>query len=467
MARAKSVSDPALRKKVNGDILRMVLPVITENVLQMSAGLITSAMIGRLMADDISAQGISLRIYNTFWALFKGIGIGATVVVALRFGQRLLSECRRTIEQAYVTLVPFALLCMAVIFFFPGPLINFLSDDPALVSGATAYIRISIWALPFAAITVCNTAAFNGHGNTKTPMYIALLLNLVNIVLGYVLIFGIGPIKGLGLIGAAIATVGSQLVGAATGTFLLYSRNGYFADEWHGKRFFSFDTGCIKEIYRTGIPAACENVFWQLSAMLLSKIILLYGSTHFAAYQLGLQAETICEMPGIGFTTASTTLTARAIGERDDKLFRTYFHQMNRFSLYTGVFTSLLLFAFPNLFMQFLTDKPDIQQLGTAYVFIMGLTPIPQDMNKVYNGTMRSSGYRKMPMTISFIGIWLVRVPLAFLFGWVLHTDIRLIWCAIALDQIVRLTLSFTIFKRKKVIDTVTNLPPLVQGGES
>ncbi len=463
MAHTKSVSDPTLRKQVNGDILRMVLPVITENVLQMSAGLVTSAMIGRLMADDISAQGISLRIYNTFWALFKGIGIGATVVVAMRYGQRVLTECRRTIEQAYVTLVPFALLCTLLIFLFPGPLVTFLSDDPSLVSGATSYIRISIWALPFAATTACNTAAFNGHGNTKTPMYIALLLNLVNIVLGYVLIFGIGPIKGLGLIGAAIATLGAQFVGAATGTFLLYNRNGYFADEHHGKRFFSLDRDCVKEVYRTGIPAACENVFWQMSAMLLSKIILLYGSTHFAAYQLGLQAETICEMPGIGFTTASTTLTARAIGERDDRLFRTYFHQMNRFSLYTGIFTSLLLFCFPSLFMQFLTDKPDIQQLGITYVFIMGFTPIPQDMNKVYNGTMRSSGYRKMPMIISFVGIWLVRVPLAFLFGWILHADIRLIWCAIALDQIVRLILSFTIFKRKKVIDTVASLPPLAK----
>ena len=87
MARSQALPDPGLRKKVNSDIFRLVLPVITENILQMSAGLITSAMIGRLMADDISAQGISLRVYNTFWSLFKGIGIGATVVAALRYGQ--------------------------------------------------------------------------------------------------------------------------------------------------------------------------------------------------------------------------------------------------------------------------------------------------------------------------------------------------------------------------------------------
>lgn len=459
LARSQALPDPGLRKKVNSDIFRMVLPVITENILQMSAGLITSAMIGRLMADDISAQGISLRVYNTFWSLFKGIGIGATVVAALRYGQRRFGDCRRTIEQTYLTLVPFALLFMAIIFAAPGPIVGFLSDEPALYGSAISYLRIAVWALPFAAITVCNTAAFNGHGNTKTPMYIALLLNAVNIVVGFVLIFGIGSYQGMGLMGAAIATVVSQATGAVTGLLLLYRRGGYFADEIHDKPFFSLDMDCIREIYRTGIPAACENVFWQLAAMLLSKIILLYGSTHFAAYQLGLQAEQICEMPGIGFTTAATTLSARAIGQRDDKLFRAYYSQMHRFSIYTGVFTSLMLFLFPSLFMQLLTDKPDIQQLGTVYVFIMGLTPVPQDLNKVYNGFMRSAGYRRTPMAVSFVGIWVVRVPLAFLFGWILHLDIAFIWIAIALDQITRLVLSMLIFYRKKVINTVSALP--------
>lgn len=67
------------KKQVNRDIFKMVLPIIIENMLQMSAGLVTTAMIGRLMADDIAAQGVGNRIINTFWALFKGIGIGTTV----------------------------------------------------------------------------------------------------------------------------------------------------------------------------------------------------------------------------------------------------------------------------------------------------------------------------------------------------------------------------------------------------
>ena len=90
-------------------------------------------------------------------------------------------------------------------------------------------------------------------------------------------------------------------------------------------RFFSFDRRCIYEIYTTGIPAALESMFWQFSAIILSKVILFYGNQAFAAYQLGIQAEEITEMPAIGFSTASTTLAARAIGRQDEELRRVYF----------------------------------------------------------------------------------------------------------------------------------------------
>ena len=306
------------KKKVNRDIFKMVLPIIIENVLQMSAGLVTTAMIGRLLADDISAQGIGNRITNTFWALFKGVGIGATVIVALRYGQQKFHLCRRTIEQVYITALPAAFGCVVLTLIFMDPILHLFTQDAALLQAAFRFARIAIFAVPFMALSSVNAAAFNGHGNTKTPMYLAFLMNGVNIVLGYLLIFGPGPLPALGLVGAAVSTVVSWMTGALTGLALLYARHGYFGHEHHNQPFFSLDKPILKEVYKTGVPAACENVFWQLSAIVLSNVILGYGSAAFAAYNLGLQAEMICEMPGIGFVTASTSLAARAIGMGDD-----------------------------------------------------------------------------------------------------------------------------------------------------
>ncbi|WP_458862584.1 MATE family efflux transporter [Acidaminobacterium chupaoyuni] len=445
------------KKQVNSDIFRMVLPIVIENILQMSAGVITTAMIGRLMADDISAQGIGNRITNTYWALFKGIGVGATVIVALRYGQHKFDQCRRTVEQTYLTAIPASFLCVALTLLFFSPILHLFTQDAALLDAARRFARIAIFAVPFMALSSVNAAAYNGHGNTRTPMFIAVLMNCVNIIVGFVLIFGLGPFPALGLTGAAISTVVSWAVGGLTGTFLLYTKNGYCAQEHHGQSFFTVDLPCLKEIYKTGVPAACENVFWQLSAIVLSNVILGYGSAYFAAYQIGLQAEMICEMPGIGFVTASTSLAARAIGEGDDTLYRLYFRQMRKFSFYTGVLATVLLFTCAGSFMKILTDKADIRALGMVYVSIMGFAQIPQDLNKAYNGTMRAAGYRNTPMVISFIGIWCVRVPMALIFGKWLHWNIAFIWVAIALDQIIRTLLCMVIFRKRKVLEVITD----------
>ena len=445
------------KKQVNRDILRMILPIIIENVLQMSAGLITTAMIGRLLADDIAAQGIGNRIINTFWGLFKGVGIGATVIVALRYGQKRFGMCRRTVEQVYLTALPLAFFFVALIFIFPSPVLRLFTKDAALIESALHFARIAIFAVPFMALSSINAAAFNGHGNTKTPMYIAFFMNGVNVVVGYVLIFGIGPLPGLGLIGAAISTVVSWAVGGLAGLLLLYWRGGYFSQEDHGCKFFSLDKECLAEVYRTGVPAACENVFWQLSAIVLSNVILGYGSAYFAAYNMGLQAEMICEMPGIGFTTASTSLAAQAIGMGDDALYRLYFRQLRKFSVFTGIFATVALFTFAGGFMKLLTPHAEIQALGQVYIFIMGFAQIPQELAKVYNGTMRSAGLRNTPMIVSFIGIWCVRVPIALICGKWLGWDISFIWIAIALDQIVRISISLLIFRKKRVLHAISD----------
>lgn len=443
------------KKQINKDIFRMIFPIIIENLLQMTAGVVTTAMIGRLVADDISAQGVGNRIINTFWALSKGIGIGATVIIAMRYGQKKFGECRRTGEQTYLTVMPVAIICVAVVLWKLDLILGFFTDAAPLLAAARSFSRIAIFAVPFMALSAINAAIYNGHGNTKTPMYIAVIMNAVNIVVGFTLIFGIGPFPKLGLVGAAIGTAVSWAVGGIIGTVLLYLPGGYCANESHGKKFLSLDKPCLKEIYRTGVPAACENVFWQLSAIILSKIILLYGSAYFAAYQLGLQAEMMCEMPGIGFITAATSLSAMAIGKKDDALYKAYFTQMRKFSFYTGVVATLSLFVFAGGFMKILTNQPEIQAIGMVYIFIMAFAQIPQDVSKVYNGTIRAAGHRNTPMLITFVGIWCVRVPISFICGWVLHWDIKWIWIAIALDQIVRILLSMIIFKKKRVLHVI------------
>ncbi|MEA4920239.1 MAG: MATE family efflux transporter [Clostridiaceae bacterium] len=446
------------KKQISKDITRLALPVVMENVLQILANVITAAMIGRLISTDISAQGISQRITQIYWALFRGLGMGVTVAVAVSYGAGKLGRCRRIAEQTYLTIMPVALIFTAITLLFPRQLLSIFTSDNVILTRGVQYMLIAVWAIPFTVLTTINTSAFNGQGNTKTPMYIAVILNLINVAVGYAFIFGKLGCPKLGVIGAAIAYVVSQASGGLLGLWLLYKPSGFFASCAHGENFFKIDMTCVKEVVTIGMPAACENLFWQFSAVILSRVILSYGSDSYAAYQLGLQAEMLCEMPSIGLLTTATTLGAKAIGKRDQPLFEAYYKQLLKVCTVLAVFGFCALFFFPGFFMSLLTDNPVLRDIGVKYVFIMSFAQPPQILSKVFTGMTRAAGYKNIPMFVSFIGIWCVRVPMALICAWLLHLDITFIWWAITVDQITRILISIGIFKKKDIVNTIHRL---------
>lgn len=446
------------KKQISKDITKLAIPVVLENMLQILANVITAAMIGRLISTDISAQGISQRVTQIYWALFRGIGVGVTVAVAVSYGAGNRGRCRRIIEQTYLVFMPVAAVFTIGTLMFPRQLLSIFTSDSLIITRGAQYMLIAIWAVPFTVLTSINAAAFNGQGNTRTPMYIAVILNVVNVIVGYAFIFGKLGCPELGIIGAGIAYVVSQAVGGLLGLWLLYKPNGFFSGYTHGEKFFSIDADCVKEVITTGIPAACENLFWQFSAVILSKVILSYGSDCYAAYQLGLQAEMLCEMPSVGFLTTATTLGAKAIGMRDQELFKAYYYQLLKVTSVIAVGASAALFFFPGFFMSFLTNNPVLHDIGVKYVFIMSFAQAPQVLAKVYTGMTRAAGYKRIPMIVSFIGIWCVRVPMAVICGSVLKLDITFIWWAISLDQIVRILISIGIFKKKDIVHTISRM---------
>lgn len=437
------------RREINKEIYQLILPMIVENILQISAGLVTTAMVGRLLPLDISAQGICIRITDTLWCLYKGVAIGATVLVAHSYGAGKRGRSRRIIEQTFLTEIPLSIFFQVILFCFGVSVLSFFTRETAVLSLAQDYMRIIVFGFPFLVIMSVVSAAFQGFGNTKTPMCIALFMNGINIVLGYVLIFGIFGLPGYGIKGAALALVLSQCSGALLGLYLLYGKKrGLFWDVTCGKSFFSIEKGTVYEIYTMGIPAALESMFWQFSAIILSKVILSYGDASFAAYQLGIQAETITEMPAVGFGTAATTLAARAIGKKDGELGSIYFKQLQKTALRVSGVTSLLLILLPRGFMTLMTNNQELQAIGMVYVFIMGFIQIPQNLSRVYNGTIRANGHKNAPMYIAGFGIWIVRIPLCLLIAYALKWSITWIWLVIAMDQASRFLLSVFLYRR-------------------
>ena len=446
------------KKVVNKHIYRMLLPMVLENILVVSASMVTAAMVGRLDTIAISAQGISGRILGIYFSVFKGLSIGVTVLSAIYFGEGSKDKTRGVLRQAFLTIIPLCIAAAVAIFVFAEQFTLILTDDPILIQQAVAYIRLLSCLLPFLAATFYVTAAFQAQGNTKVPMVIAAIINVVNIALGWLLIFGNAGAPELGLTGACIALGTSYTVGAIVGLAWLYMpKVGFFAD-MPAEPLFKVNKKDLKEIFTIGLPAAVENVLWNLATIIISRIIISYSADHYAAYQLGLNAEGVCEMLSIGFVTAATALSATAIGRKDDALYRTYFAQLSKICIAVSVLCTAILFFGNTFLMSLLTDKQNLIEIGAKYLFAMGVTQIPMNLNKIHNGFLRSSGYKYAPAVISLFGLWGIRVVFCYIAGTILHLPIEFIWASIAFDLIARFFICYVYLKKKNVLNAVQNL---------
>ena len=449
-------TDRMIIKETDNKIRRILIPVILENALMTLSSMILTGYIGRLTVDEISIYGLQNRIYGIYYMLFKGVGIGVLVLIAGAFGRRNHDEAERLLKNSYMCVIPAAIALLGIITVFRGNILSIMTADAGLLEGTKAFLNKTMWFFPMLAVISLNASAFQANGNTKTPMMIAALGNLVSIVCGYVLIFGISGIGGFGLDGAAYSQRISITAMMLAGFWCLYGRKGLFAGML--TRIPKPDMKTFRDICRLGIPASLESSAWQISTIFISRVILLYGKDTYAAYQFGLQAEGFCDMMTAGFTTAALTLSANAIGAMDDEQYQLGFRRLFRYGVIISAITSLYLVFFSRFTLSLLTDKEHLIRIALVYMYLMILSQFPQHVQKIYAGYIRTAGHPRLPMLVNMTGLWGVRLPLTILAGQILHLSVFWLWIIIDLDQWVRFTLSFFMMKKHTVMQYIQKL---------
>ena len=443
MKAAEITSEKEIRKRIYG----MILPITLESILQMSSGFVTMAMIGRIDTLSVAAVGLSSRITQIIWALFRGVTTGATVLAAKAYGANDQGKLKKIAQQTLLASMILVALFQQLIFWRAPGLLRIFGDNQVLLENSAYHLRLVSWGLPFLAISLVVTGVLQGMGNAKTPMQISLIMNGVNIVLSYLFIFGKLGIPAMGLGGAAIATALSQVAAGLMGLYVFFNRNGLLAHQ-KMKQFFKLNLSEVVRIFKLGMPTSMESVFWQISAIILTKIILTFGEVALAAYQLGFQAESISYMPAMGFGVAATAFVGQALGAEERPLALRYLKEIGKGVLSVTLFSASLLIFYPKGVMRLLTDQHQAIEIGALYLLCMGLVQIPQNLSGVLNGALRGEGFTNVPMQVAGVGIWCIRIPLAFVATQILGFGVAAIWVAMAIDLSIRFFMSSYLFKK-------------------
>ncbi len=439
--------------EINRKIAIMILPITVEGILEMISGIISMGMVGRIDVTAVSALGISMQITSMIWALFRGLAIGETIFVAHYYGAGRKQEMQLVMQQTLVSAIITVFALQAMVFFGAKHLLSIFDPSPELMSQAIIYMKTVSFGFPFLAVMLAVAGAFQGMGNSHIPMMIAFAMDIVNILTGYTLIFGKFGFTPMGVRGAAIAVVLSELTAASIGLIILFRKNGLLHEYW-SRRFFGIDLHLILKIYRVGIQSAMETIFWLMAGIIVARSIMTFGETTFAAHQLGVQAESISYMPASGFGVAATAFIGQALGSGNRSLLKLYFRQIMKGALMVTAISSSVLLLFPAWMMRLLTNNSDVIKLGAVYLIITGIVQLPQNASGVLQGAMRGAGYTKITMIIAGIGLWGIRVPLTLLLTYVFHLPIIFIWIVMSIDLTARFVLFLVLFKKYDVFNS-------------
>ena len=413
--------------KIFREILYLAIPAVGEMTLYMMIWIFDTMMIGKYGGQlAVSSVGLSTEIIYSFFNIIIAVGVSTalTSLVSRAIGSKDYKKAEIIANAGIKIAVVLAFIFFSLLFFIPDKILNLAGATKEMLPLATRYAKISSFSFFLLTLSSTTNGVFRGVKDTKTSLYVAGSINIVNLFLDYVLIFGNLGFPEWGITGAAVATVAGNFIGI----LLQWSRLKKLPFKIS---FFScVSKKDIWEIIRFAIPSDLQEANFSLSRLLGLTFILSLGTAAFAANQIGIAIEAISTMPGWGVAIACTALVGHSIGE--NKLDKS-----QEYTLYSTIIASIFMgilacffFFIPKTLISFFINKQEIDviRIGAICLQVAAFEQIPIAIVTVLGSYFKGIGNPKIPFYVSFFTNWFLRLPIAFYLISILRLPVYIYW---------------------------------------
>ena len=413
--------------KIFREILYLAIPAVGEMTLYMMIWIFDTMMIGKYGGElAVSSVGLSTEIIYSFFNIIIAVGISTalTSLISRAIGSKNYKKAETIANAGIKIAVVLAFIFFSLLFFVPDKILNLAGATKEMLPLATRYAKISSFSFFLLTISSTTNGIFRGVKDTKTSLYVAGSINVVNLFLDYVLIFGNLGFPEWGITGAAVATVAGNFMGI----LLQWSRLKKLPFKislfsWVSKKD-------IWEIIRFAVPSGLQEANFSLSRLLGLTFILSLGTTAFAANQIGIAIEAISTMPGWGVAIACTALVGHSIGEnKPDKSQEYTLYSTIIASIFMGVLAVFFFFV-PKTLVSFFINKQEINviRIGAICLQVAAFEQIPIAIVTVLGSYFKGIGNPKTPFYVSFFTNWFLRLPIAFYLISILRLPVYIYW---------------------------------------
>lgn len=429
-------------------LVKLSLPIMGTAFIQIAYSLIDMIWVGKIGSKSVAAVGTA-GFYPWLAMAFIMISkVGGEIKVAQSVGEKNEKDTKYYIKSAIEINMLLSFLYSLVLIFFKSPLIGFFKlGDMEVINMSEQYLVIVGFGMMFYFINPVFTSIFVGLGNSKLPFKINTIGLVTNIILDPVLIFGIGPLPGMGVAGAAIATITSHIVVSLCFIYLIRKDK---ADHFKIKLFREIDFSYYKILFVLGTPVALQNGLFTIFSMIMGVIVASFGPVAIAVQKVGSQIESISWNSCDGFASALSSFVGQNYGAKKiDRINKSTKYALIGVFIWGSLTTAILVFLGEPIFRAFI-NEPEAILKGVDYLKILGYSQLFMCLEITVAGIFKGLGRTYIPSILIAI-LTGCRIPLAIL---LCRTDIlglNGVWWSITLSSMVKgiLLVSILVVLRK------------------
>ncbi|MBP3668615.1 MAG: MATE family efflux transporter [Bacteroides sp.] len=427
-----------LNKRKNGikvGLRKLVAPIFIETLLIMMLGAVDTVMLSQYSDEAVAAVGVVNQLVMFAFLIFEIINMGTSVLCSQYLGAKLPQKMVQVVGVSLLLNILIGLGVSAVLYFGAPWLLHMMGLRAELMTYGVNYMEIVGAFAFFQAISLTISASLKSADKAIYPMMVVVVVNVLNIIGNYTLIFGKFGMPALGVEGAAISTAFARGVSMVILFVILFRKH---ISRFPLKYFRPFPWIELKNLLKIGIPSAGENMSYSLSQVVLTYFINLLGNEALAARMYVVNVVMFVYLFTIAMAQGGAISIGHLVGKKRIRGAYLLGKYVMRLSVLVSVTLSCIWALMGKTMFGWLTDNPEIIRMGVMVLYVDIILEIGKAINIYATNALRATGDVNYPFYVGVVMQWGVAVGCGYLFG--LHWGWGLVgmWFAFLLDENIR-----------------------------
>ena len=405
------------RRSALKTIVLLAWPTVLEQILQTAVSYVDSAMVGRIGAHATAAIGATTTINWLVNSSISALSIGFLAYIARHLGAKDPLRAKKAAAQATLVTIIVGIFFTIVSLALSDIIPVWMHAGEDILKDASTYFFILYAPMLFRTAVIMFGTCLRAAGDTRTPLYVNTIVNLINIVLNFLLIY---PTRTMSLLGASVTMPGAGMgvAGAALASAIAFAAGGI------GMTMMLFkhpvispkglklrpDGEILRPCLRVALPCALQRFGTSFGYVAFASMINSLGTISIAAHSIANTAESAFYIPGYGMQTAAATLSGNCYGARDNLRMRRLSRMMIALEIALMTLSSAVLFITAEMLMGVFTRDAAVIDLGARVLRMVALSEPIYGVAVILEGIFQGVGDTKSTFVFNIIGMWGVRI---------------------------------------------------------